>query len=431
MPRLTLDARRALLPATAIPLLYFGFAHVCLAAACGVLALEPSVAGGFFYHPRMVALVHLVTLGWISGSILGAFYIVGPLALRMALPERWPDRAAFAAFAAGTAGMTVAFWIGAYHLVAWLSAPVIAAVLHVAVRAWRGLAGAVVPRPIKLHVALAFANMAVAGAFGAIIGINRLSGWFAWSPLALAYAHAHLAAIGWAVMMAVGLGYRLVPMVLPSRMPDGASTAVSAVLLQAGVVILTIALVLDSAWIAAGGLLIGAGLAAFLAHLRVMLRSRLPPPAELPRPDWPTWQTRAAFGWLIASAVIGVSLLMPRAGEAGSGNAARWMYGTLGLVGFLSQVVIGIQGRLLPLHGWYRAFQAAGLVQPARSAHSLGSPALAAAVFATWTAGVPALAIGFAGSTAWLVSAGSGLLLAGVVLNAARGWSIVRSASAA
>ncbi|MBI2221728.1 MAG: hypothetical protein HYU53_11040 [Acidobacteria bacterium] len=431
MARLTLDARLALLPASSIPLLYFAFAHVCLASACGLLLVEPSTAGTFFYHPRMVALVHLVTVGWISGSILGAFYIVGPLALRMPLRERASDRAAFAAFAAGTIGMSGAFWTGAYHLVAWLSALVMIAVLHVAVRAWRGLGGAVAPRPIKLHVALAFANMAVAGMFGAIVGMNRVSGWFAWSPLSLAYAHAHLAAIGWAVMMAVGLGYRLVPMVLPSRMPDGASTAISAVLLEAGAVILAVALVLESAWIVVGGFLAGGGIAAFLAHLRVMLRSRLPPPAELPRPDWPTWQTRAAFAWLIASAAIGVSLSMPQAAEAGARNGTRWIYGTAGLVGFLSQVVIGIQGRLLPLHGWYRAFQAAGLAQPARSAHSLGSPALAAAVFWTWTAGVPALAAGFASSAWWLVSAGSGLLLAGVVLNAARGWSIVRSASAA
>jgi hypothetical protein len=305
-----------------------------------------------------------------------------------------------------------------------------AAVLHVAVRAWRGLAVAVVPRAVKLHVALAFANMVAAAAFGAVIGMNRLSGWFTWSPLALAYAHAHLAAIGWAVMMAVGLAYRLVPMVLPSRMPDGASTAISAVLLQAGVVVLVVAFTLGSAWVIAGALLIAGGLAAFLAHLRMMLRSRLPPPAELPRPDWPTWQTRASFAWLVVTVLIGVALSAPRVDEAGAGNGLRWIYGTLGLIGFLSQIVVGIQGRLLPLHAWYRAFQAAGLVQPVRSAHSLGSPALAAAVFATWTAGVPVLAIGFAASAAWLVSAGSGLLFAAVVLNGWRGWSIVRSASA-
>jgi hypothetical protein len=92
------EGRRALLPAPEIPLLYFGFAHICLALALAVLAVRPDLPGGFFHHPRMIAVVHLVTLGWISGSILGAFYIVGPLALRLPLRPGKRDRVAFGAF---------------------------------------------------------------------------------------------------------------------------------------------------------------------------------------------------------------------------------------------------------------------------------------------------------------------------------------------
>jgi hypothetical protein len=36
---------------------------------------RPVLPGAFHYHPRLIALLHLVTLGWISGSILGALYI--------------------------------------------------------------------------------------------------------------------------------------------------------------------------------------------------------------------------------------------------------------------------------------------------------------------------------------------------------------------
>ena len=80
----------ATMPARWIPLLYFGLAHLSLGVAFGTLAFEPQSLVGFFYHPRMLAVVHLVTLGWITSSILGAFYIVGPLALRMPLPAGTP-----------------------------------------------------------------------------------------------------------------------------------------------------------------------------------------------------------------------------------------------------------------------------------------------------------------------------------------------------
>ena len=98
--------RRDLTPASAIPLAYFAFAHLGLAAALLVLALRPDLPGAFFYHPKMVALVHLVTLAWLSGSILGAFYIVGPLALRLPMPVRWTDWVAFLAFALGWLGVS-------------------------------------------------------------------------------------------------------------------------------------------------------------------------------------------------------------------------------------------------------------------------------------------------------------------------------------
>ena len=83
------------------------------------LVVSPGLPAGFFHHPRMVALVHLVTLGWITSSILGAFYIVGPLALRMPLPAGTLDRLAFAAYAGGVAGMVSHFWIGEYSGMAW------------------------------------------------------------------------------------------------------------------------------------------------------------------------------------------------------------------------------------------------------------------------------------------------------------------------
>jgi hypothetical protein len=97
-----------------------------------------------------------------------------------------------------------------------------------------------------------------------------------------------------------------------------------------------------------------------------------------------------------------------------------WIYGTAGLVGFLAQIVVGIQGRLLPLHGWYRVLVTEGMKPPGRSAHSLGSHRLARWILLTWTIGVPLLAGGLAFTLLPLVRVGSACLLAGVFLNAAQ-----------
>ena len=406
------------MPAAGLPLLYFAFAHLCLALAFAALVVRPDLPAGYFHHPRMIALVHLITLGWISSSILGAFYIVAPLALRMPLRPGWADRLAFVLYGIGVSGMVSHFWLGTYNGMAWSASLVVISVLHVAVRAWTGLLRAAVPRAVKLHVALAFANMLAASLFGIVAGLNRIHGWFGWSPLSTAFAHAHVAVIGWAMMMVVGLSYRLIPMIVPAAMPTRESMARSAILLEAGILALAVALVTGSRWAAVGALLIVAGIASFVQHVREIVKHKLPPPAALPRPDWATWQTHVAFGWLLIATVTGIALTLPI--SIASTVPLGWIYGTAGLVGFLSQVVVGIQGRLLPLHGWYRMFEASGMKPPERSAHTLASHALAKWILIAWGVGVPLLAAGLAASSPAVIRLGSVFLVAGVAMNAAQ-----------
>src|SRR5213592_38390 len=105
------DDRRDRLPPRVLPLLYIGTAHASLALSLFCVAWWPLAVTGFFYHSWMVALVHLVTLGWITLSILGAIYIVGPIALRMPMPAGRGDYVAFGLVVVGLIGMVAHFWI--------------------------------------------------------------------------------------------------------------------------------------------------------------------------------------------------------------------------------------------------------------------------------------------------------------------------------
>ena len=409
--------RRDLVPSSAIPLAYFAFAHVGLAVALAVLLVRPDVPGGFFYHPRMVALVHLVTLAWLSGSILGAFYIVGPLALGLPMPGRWPDWVSFAAFASGTIGMVTHFWSGEYTWMAWSATLVTGAIGWVALRALRGMPRSPAPWPVKLHVVLAFFNILAAAVFGILIGLDRTTGFLGMPPLAATFAHAHLAAIGWATMMVVGLSYRLIPMMLPAAMPTGRSLALSAFFLEAGLGVVVVALLAGSGWLLFGALLITAGLGSFVVQIRRTLKRRMPKPPALPSRDWSTWQTHAALLWLIVAAALGL------VSSVGVPAAARielaWFYGVAGLVGFLAQIVVGMQGRLVPMYAWYRACAARRGEPPALAANKLPSARFAQPIFLAWSLGVPLMAPALAFEQRAMISVSAALLLGGVVTGAA------------
>ena len=214
-------APRSQLPPRLLPVLYFGVAHVAFALACLAVALDPRGVSGFFYHSRMLAIVHLVTLGWITSSILGSLYVVGPIALRVWIPATWLDYTAFALVLIGIVGMVAHFWLQEYGGMAWSAIAVGLGIILVGVHVGRCLRHASLPRAISAHIMLAFLNILAAATLGVLIGFDKVYHFLPGFVLANVFAHAHLAALGWATMMVVGVAYRLLPMILPAAMPSG------------------------------------------------------------------------------------------------------------------------------------------------------------------------------------------------------------------
>ncbi len=424
-PKVPAERRKARLPGL-LPVLYFGFAHLSLAVAFGEVALEPEKVAGFFYHPRMIGVVHLVTLGWISGSILGALHLVGPMALRAPMPARRIDYWAFTVYALASSGVISHFWIEELSGVAWSGLLVTLVFAHVGRKFLTVLKDAPVPREVKLHFVLAFANVGLAALAGTLLGLNKHLPFLPGRALTHAYAHAHLAALGWATMMVFAAGYRLLPMLLPAAMPRGAGVWASAVLLELGVLGLFASFLTGGHWLAAGAVLAVAGIAAFLSRLLWMRRHSRPPPRGLLRPDVGVAQALSAFAYLVAACVLGLILAFsPETTERTLKLAA--VYGIFGLIGFLSQMVVGISARLLPI---FARLIAGDWNATPPTPHEMPNPGLQRATFVLWTLGVPVLATGFWLDRTAVVGAGGWILLAAVVASAASQLAVMRTARA-
>lgn len=401
-------------PARAAPLLYLGTAHVSLALACFLAAWLPRTVAGFFYHSRMVAIVHLITLGWITFSILGAIYIVGPLVLRMELPARRLDYVAYAFALIGLVGMVGHFWIEEFGGMAWSAATLVCGIVYMTCRIVAEVSRAGIERAVKLHIVLACVNIWIAASMGLLVAFDKVSHFLGGFVLSNVFAHAHMAALGWATMMVVGVGYRLLPMTFPSKMPSGRSIYASAVLLEGGVLGLFTSLLFRSRWAVAFGLAIVAGLFAFATHVIWMLRHRAPKPAGAPRVDFGVLHAAAAGVWLLAACAIGLMLLVVPMSPRSLHAAAA--YGVFGLLGFLSQMVVAMEVRLLPMVTWFWGYARSGYRVPPPSPHTMRDRALQAMVFAGWTLGVPALATGMFLESAPMVAAGAWTLLAAAAI---------------
>lgn len=411
------------LPPRLLPVLYFSLAHVALLLAFAAIAADPRAIAGFFYHSRMLAIVHLVTLGWITASILGALYLVGPIAFRVTLRANWLDYAAFTLVATGIAGMVTHFWIAELHGMAWSTPMVASGIVLAGARLLPALVRSRAPRAVIAHVALAFVNIAGASTFGVLIAFDKIDRFLPGYVLTNVFAHAHLAAVGWASMMVVGVAYRLLPMVLPAAMPAGPRLWLTAALLQAGVTGLFVSLLLRSNWSWVWVMTIVAGFGAFLAQAVWMIRHPRPRPPAIRSPDPAVLHAAAALVSLITACGLGLWLAVAETTEYTLRVAMA--YGVAGLVGFLGQMIVAMEGRLLPLFAWYWASARAGGARPVVSPHDMPWRPGQYVVFGLWSIGVPALAVGLALDLVPVVRTAGWCLLAAATLGTAQAVHIV------
>jgi cbb3-type cytochrome oxidase subunit 1 len=192
----------------------------------------------------MIAIVHLVTIGWIATSILGNLYIVLPMALNLPFRRGKRDYVAYALVVIGLIGMAAHFWIAEFGGMAWSALTAAAGIAYVMARLLANLHLAKAPGGLKLHVYFASLNILGAISLGVLLAFDKVHHFLPGYVLSNVFAHVHLAAVGWPVMMVVGLGYRLLPMILPAAAPSGRTIYVSVILLEIGVAGLFVSLLL-------------------------------------------------------------------------------------------------------------------------------------------------------------------------------------------
>ena len=413
--------RRRRQPDRWLPVFYFSFAHCCLASAFAMAAWNPRGFAGFYYHPRLIALVHLVTLGWISASILGSIYMISPMALKTSMPARRSDYLGFWVFAVGTLGMVSHFWIDESWGMVWAGSAVWLAVFGVACRFLPRLLRSSLPFAVRLMFFLAFINMLSAGALGLLMGADKQIEVLSGVSLSHVVAHAHLAALGWATMMVMAAGYRLLPMILPAAVPSERWVWATALVMELGVIGLTVTLYLGSDGSRKFGFLVVCGLAIFVSRVVWMLRNRKPAPKALRRPDFAVGHLAYALLCLILAAALG--LTMSNTPPAAWKLEAAMIYGCLALLGFLSQMVVGVENRFLPLYGWFRSFARKDFEGLPPSPHSTPYRPIQLLCFLLWVVGLPLFTVGLALAAATSLRLGAACLLAAVLAGL---WQLAR-----
>jgi len=395
-------------------LAWYGVAHGALLAAALLLLAEPELATGAWQRPRLVAAVHLITLGWVVASVVGSLFLLGQGVLRLGLVAGRRELWAAPLWALLLIGLVARLETVDPPGLAWAAIPLVLALVVLIGVVLRRAARAPLPGGMRFALVLAWSNLALAlvGALFVVAGRLGLPGPGAWPAWRL--AHAHLAAVGWATTLVAGVGARMLPMVLPAAPPPPRALAAVAALCGFGTPAFAGALLHAPGLVRWVALLPAAGALGWAALVGWMLAHPRPPARELPRPDAARWLAVAATTLLGLAAVAGLALAF--ADEPPAGLAVA--YGALGLAGFLGGTILAVELRLLPTVAWILARRRIGFDVPFPSAHRLPPHRLALAAAAAMALAAPLLAAGALAGAPALVRAGAALLAAAPLLHA-------------
>ncbi len=332
----------SLRPSAAVSGACLGLGAVSFIAGWILLAIAAPDVESFFYQPRVLAVTHTFTLGWISLTMIGVLYQYVPSLTKQPLP--WPRAAGYqvALFVVGAAGMISHFWLGHLSGMAWSAGLVWVSVILFAVLLLPPLVRAPRIDATVIGITAAICYFAATATLGLLYAIDKVHPFLGGSVLANIAGHAHLGLVGWISLTICAVSYRLVAaFLLPLTLfPDAARRQI--VVLAALVPVLLIAL------LARAGVLITTMLALLIAVAMgwyAIILGRLAASRRMPL-DWSLAHVIAALIHLGGAIVCAVVLLVAVDPAGAVGSRVVVVYGVLLLVGWVSNFIVGMATRM-------------------------------------------------------------------------------------
>ena len=324
-------SRSRLLPMS-LPFRYFGAAAAFQVAAWGMLLYSfrtlVEFEGGL--GPVFGAL-HLLTLGVLAMTAMGATLQLLPVATRQPVRALWAVRLLWWLYVPGIAAFAAAAAAYRPDLMGAGAMAVALALLIYGVLLFRNLLGARGMKVVVAHGWAALGCLVALAATGLALVARYEHGW-ALDHVALRNAHLVLATFGFMGLLAFGLSSFLLPMLAVAPAPaSGVSKGILWASL-AGISIGALGFVLPAALI---------GLAAAIAHVVSMeraLRSRLRQPLGAS-----FLLVRVSWGCLIASLALVVLMALGLAPAR-----AALLFGVLLVPGWLLTFLLGVLARIVP-----------------------------------------------------------------------------------
>jgi len=372
----------ALAPSLSLPFRYFAASLVFLAIFGLLIPFWNGLLLGGYFVPELLALVHIVTLGWIVTTIMGATFQLVPVALQVPIASERLGRWLFPLWLIGVSTLIIGFWLfDARLLIAAGGMILLSGLLYLGnmagtlaqVRRWD---------PIAVHIAVALSHLALVG-FLAVLLILHNFGLPGFAFLPTFKTHVLLAVMGFVSVLTMGVAYKLIPMFTLTE--DLWSSRLS--WLELGLVHLGLAglivsfYVPDAAWLGwLGTLALLSGIGLFVWQVFLLHKRRRRRVFDIATPF-----ILAAVVWFLVAALLGsftIAGLLPN-------PVSSWKVVTyLLLLGWIGQMILGMMYKITTFLVWLNKYAARIGREPVPRLDDLYSRDLAMVGYGLWNTAI-------------------------------------------
>lgn len=400
---------------------FYIYAALSFLAATILLLFSARAFGEHYFHPKTLAITHIMALGWGTMIILGASHQLVPVLIEGKLYSNKLAYASFVLAAIGVPLMSYAFYIfDMGHPAKWGGRFILLSILCYLINLWVSISRG---KGENIHALFVFASVIwlfITAFLGLMLVYNFTYPFLSHDSLHYLPLHVHAGVVGWFLLLVMGVGSRLIPMFLISKYTNFGLLRWVFYLVNFSLVSYIIIFYFSSnqslAYLSALSLLAGIGFFIYYCYkcFKERIRKHVDEQMKL---------SLLSVGMILVPVVLLLGIIALMIGNPGEHNNLALAYGFVILFGWITAIILGMTFKTLPFIVWnqkYHLRAASGKVPSPKDLFSNRTFVVMSAAyflgFATFVTGI------FTGQIILLQAGAFSLILAAVLYN----WNVFK-----
>lgn len=339
-------------PKVVIP--HYAFGGLTWLAVTLLIVFNPETFTQHFFNPELLAITHLLVLGWITMIIFGALYQLLPVIMEVKLHSESFAIASFIMLGLGTILLAFAFWQFSFGAIMFVAATfvVVAVGLFVANVLFTAHSSTkkVIERTFIVTSAIWLLFTVLAGL---TLAINQVHPFFKTSQIELLKLHAHAGIVGWFIQLIIGVSSKLLPMFMVSHHVNTRKLTIAYYAINIGLIAGLVSLFLQIRFgVMLSAIIIVPGILSYLSFIYEAYTKRVKKQLDIGMK-----QTAFSFLILVIPFFLLFSLLFNFKFLNNLTIPLSVAYGSAIVLGFITSLVMGQTYKTLPFIVWLKVYR--------------------------------------------------------------------------